>query len=126
MSFWHKVRQREKQRLGGRAGWLGRHHGGVRREGDGTRGPGQGRSSPGTPVRWAGLASVEGCSLRGALTSQDPPAGPRVRARPSRGPRGVPTPSPSDFPRHSLSLVKSPRQVSRDIRFQERKCAGHV
>lgn len=76
MSFWHKVRQREKQRLGGRAGWLGRHHGGVRREGDGTRGPGQGRSSPGTPVRWAGLASAEGCSLRGALTSQDPPAGP--------------------------------------------------
>lgn len=72
MSFWHKVRQREKQRLGGRAGWLGRHHGGVRREGDGTRGPGQGRSSPGTPVRWAGLASVEGRSLCRALTSQDP------------------------------------------------------
>lgn len=85
MSFWHKVRQREKQRLGGRAGWLGRHHGGVRREGDGTRGPGQGRSSPGTPVRWAGLASVEARSPGGALTSQDPPAGPRGRARPSRG-----------------------------------------
>lgn len=85
MSFWHKVRQREKQRLGGRAGWLGRHHGGVRREGDGTRGAGQGRSSPGTPVRWAGLASAEGRSLRRALTSQDPPAGPRGRARPSRG-----------------------------------------
>lgn len=126
MSFWHKVRQREKQRLGGRAGWLGRHHGGVRREGDGTRGAGQGRSSPGTPERWVGLASAEGCSLRGALTSQDPAGRAPGQGEAFAWPRGAPTPSPSDFPRHSLSLVKSPQQVSRDIRFQERKCAGHV
>lgn len=126
MSFWHKVRQREKQHLGGRAGWLGRHHGGVRREGDGTRGAGQGRSSPGTPVRWARLASAEGRSLCRALTSQDPAGRAPGQDEAFAWPRGAPTPSPSDFPRHSLSLVKSPRQVSRDIRFQERKCAGHV